>query len=63
MAVSELVQDLINKLNEDEEDESKSLIPIEKIIENTSFNLETQINLKKFKRILIIGYVCLTGNK
>eukprot|EP01084_Bolivina_argentea_P255389 429533_1 len=55
MAVSELVQDLINKLNDSEEEESKSIIPIKQIIANTPFNLESQINLSKFKRILIIG--------
>ena len=52
MAASSLVQGLIDSI--DVEQESKA--GHEAMNENTQFNLETQLDLTKFKRIGIIGY-------
>ena len=53
MAASNLVQNLIDNINGSEESKNND---VAKLINNTCFNLETQINLKEYKRILILGY-------
>ena len=52
MAASHLVQGLIDNLESQQESKSNE----EMINENKQFNLVTQVNLEKFKRIAIIGY-------
>eukprot|EP01083_Nonionella_stella_P013739 38646_1 len=53
MATVALIQALIDKI--DESEEHKSSIPAEERIKHMRFNLESQIQLDRFKRILIIG--------